>query len=90
MREYQERSANDPLLLDFAVCPEVHQETETIPGCLQVIVDLGPVFVSQLRDGLDLHDDFIETSEVGLIGLLERPTLVGQLEFRLGDEGYAP
>jgi len=69
---------------------EVHQQTQTIPGSLQVVVYLGPVFVSELGDGFDLHDDLIETSEVGLIGLFERPTFVVQLEFRFGDEGYAP
>ena len=31
--------------------PEVYQETETIPGCFQVVVDLGSVVVSQFGDG---------------------------------------
>ena len=52
-------------------------------------MDLRPMFVSQLRHGLDLDNDLVKAMEVGLVSLLERPPFVRELEFRLRTEWNA-
>jgi hypothetical protein len=74
------RSPHDALVLEFAMGPEVDEQAESISGCFEVVVDLGPMFVGKCGDGFDLDKDLAGAIQVGLIGLLERPTLVAQLE----------
>src|SRR5262249_2366279 len=66
---------------------EVYEESETESSRLQVIVDLLSMLVVQRGDGLDLHDDFVETDEIRLVGLFQGMSLVGNLQLGLRYEG---
>src|SRR5262245_4652121 len=50
-------------------------------------MNLRPVLIDQLGDGLQLDNDSAKTNEVRFVFLVERMTLVEQIEFRLRDEG---
>jgi len=70
--------------------PEVDEQAESISGCFEVVVDLGPMFVGKCGDGFDLDNDLPVAVEVRLVSLHEGPTFVCQLELRLGEERNAP
>ena len=65
------------------------QHAETEAGGLQVIVDLLSMLVIQGRDGLDLHDDLVETNEVRLVGLLQGAPLYDNCNSDWGTNGIA-
>src|SRR5215471_19120876 len=44
---------------------EVNQEAEFETGHVQVVENLGPVFVAEARDRLDLDDNLLKAHEVG-------------------------
>lgn len=55
----------EALDLNAAIGAEIDQKTEFYASGLEVVKDLGPVFLGDGGDGLEFHDDFIETNEVG-------------------------
>ena len=40
-----------------------------MPSSVEVVDDLGAVFVGQRRNGLEFHDNFLEADKVGFVGL---------------------
>jgi hypothetical protein len=75
--------ANDSLVLELGIVAKVDEEAEAEAGGLEVIMDLGAVPVGELGNGLDFEDDLVETDEVGLVGLLQEPSLIPQLQISL-------
>ncbi len=48
---------HNALKFDLGVMAKVDQQPELKPGCFEVILDLGPVLVSQFAHGLELEND---------------------------------
>jgi hypothetical protein len=69
---------------------EIDQQADPQAGCLEIIMDLGAVFISQPGHRFDLDDDLFETNKVRLITLPEGSAFVFRLEYGLSFERDSP
>lgn len=76
----RKKISDDAFVFDFGVVAKVDQQSDSIAGRFQVIVDLCPMRVSQFRDRLDFENDFFKTDEIRDVPLLENTSLVTQLQ----------
>ena len=54
---------------------EIDQETQPKSRASEIVVNLGAMFVGELRYGLDLDDDLLEANEVRLVLLFSGRSL---------------
>src|SRR2546423_941583 len=85
-----ETSADDAFVFQLALVTEVHEQAEAKSRRLQVVMNLGTMFVRQFGDRLDFDDYRAEAEEVGVVVLFQGPPLVGEFKVGLRLEGDAP
>lgn len=51
-------------MFDFGEMTEIYEQANPVSGCVQIVLNLRPVLVGQLRHCFELNDDFIETDEI--------------------------
>jgi len=64
-------SPHDSFVGHFWKVTKIDEQAELKSGCLQIIMDLGTVLISQFRDGFNLHNDEFITEKIGLECLLQ-------------------
>ena len=69
--------------------PEVDQQGQPLSRRFEIVDRLRPMFIRQLPDRLDFHDDIVETKKVRRVGLLQGLAFVIQLKTGLPDEWNA-
>ena len=62
---------------------EIDQESKPKSRAPQIVVNLGAMFVAQLRYRFDLEDDLPEADEVRLIAMFQRPIFISQYKLSL-------
>src|SRR5205823_1061324 len=82
-------SLRDALILELWVRPEIYQQSEFVTSCVQIIMNLCAMLVTEFADCLYLDNDLVETNEVWNISLLQLKFLVVQPEPVLGIEWNA-
>ena len=75
-RKDTKRSDDDSLPLELRIVAEIDQEAVAMTGGVEVIKNLGAVFIGESGDGLQFNDDFrhgsIPWSFVCFVGNLQR------------------
>jgi hypothetical protein len=64
--EKKQRQSNDNALV-FDLGAKIDQQAKFVAGGFQVVVNLCAVEIIELLHGLDLHDNGLETDEIGQI-----------------------
>src|ERR1035441_8742527 len=72
------------LVFELRIMTKIDKESDFMPGSVEVVDDLGAMFVGQHGNGLEFHDDFLEADEVGFVGLAKETALVLQAQRFLG------
>ncbi len=68
---------------------EVVEQPEFEASCLQVIVNLTPMSVAQVRNGFEFNDNTIIANEISTIRLFQFLSIIIYLQFFLSDKRYA-
>ena len=79
-------SYHKPFVFQAGVMAEVDEQPHLDAGGAQVVHELGPMLIGQGGDRLDFDDDLAQTEEVRPVGLAQRPALIAQANFLLGQE----
>src|ERR1700722_11257351 len=61
----------DAFDLEFRIVTKVHEQTELKSGCLQIILYLSAVLLSQFPHGLEFENDFVIADEVRFVRALQ-------------------
>jgi hypothetical protein len=80
---------DEALIFELRIMPEIDKKSDLVPGGVEVVDDLGAVFVGQHGHSLEFQDDILEADEVGFVGLAKRTAFLFQAQRFLGDEGDA-
>ena len=59
------QSAHDPLVIEFRMVSEIHQDSEAVSRGVEVVVNLCTRLVAELLDGLDLQMIFSKQMKSG-------------------------
>src|SRR5271157_1278641 len=65
---------------------KIDQESEPKSRAPQIVVNLGAMFVAQLRHRFDFEDDLPEAHEVRLVPMFQRPIFISQYKLSLWSE----
>jgi hypothetical protein len=61
--EKKTKSKDDPFPLHFGMMAEIDEQTETMAGRMQIVVNLGMMIWGQFRNAFDLQNDLLEENE---------------------------
>src|SRR4051812_44457831 len=81
--------SRDPLVFEARIMPEVQEQAEMEASSVQIIQELGAMFVDERRGGFKFDNDFAVTNKVRLVGLQQSSTTIDQRQCRLRNGWYA-
>src|SRR5271157_2375098 len=82
----ENHSENDSFIFQKRVVTKIDQESQPESRVPQIVVNLGAMFVAQLRHRFDFEDDLPEANEVRLVPMFQRPIFISQYKLSLRSE----
>src|SRR5262249_8540048 len=82
-RRQKQQLSDNPLDLDSRVVAEVDEEAQPTASRLEVVVQLGFVFLANVGNRFEFHDDCVVTEEVRRVRGGEEQALVVELQRRV-------
>src|SRR5271157_5651448 len=82
----ENHSENDSFIFQKRVATRIDQESQPESRAPQIVMNLGAMFVAELRHRFDFEDDLPEAHEVRLIAMFQRPIFISQYKLSLRSE----
>src|SRR5271157_2337289 len=79
----ENHSENDSFIFQKRVATRIDQESQPESRAPQIVMNLGAMFVAELRHRFDFEDDLPEAHEVRLIAMFQRPIFISQYKLSL-------